>query len=30
LANAARSRNAAYKLTDDALEYLGVALSSAA
>ena len=27
LANAARSRNAAYQLTDDALEYLGVALS---
>ena len=26
LANAARSRNAAYQLTDDALEYLGVAL----
>ncbi len=29
LANAARSRNAAYQLTDDALEYLGVALSTA-
>ena len=30
LANAKRSRNAAYQLTDDALEYLGVALESAA